>query len=311
MKAIGGYFELECGKTPLYHGEGVNLNNCRNAIRYIIRALGIRRIHLPFYTCHVVAEAIAQEGCEIHRYSLDRDMMPTINFPKDDFIIYNNYFGVLGKNVETLSKIYPNLIVDNAQAFYSRPECRAAVYSPRKFFGLPDGGILIGRDIPKLELEQGTSIGQISHLLKRLEFGAQSGYPDFVTNDKRLDDYPLQSMSNLTLALMGNINYEEAKQRRLENFRYLTDHLNTDFPIAMSSDDVPLVFPYLKDGGSVLRDYLISTNIFCAKYWPNVLEETSSDSIEHCLASNVISLPIDQRYSEQDMIIILKIMSKK
>ena len=261
MKAIGGYFELECGKTPLYHGEGVNLNNCRNAIRYIIRALGIRRIHLPFYTCHVVAEAIAQEGCEIHRYSLDRDMMPTINFPKDDFIIYNNYFGVLGKNVETLSKIYPNLIVDNAQAFYSRPECRAAVYSPRKFFGLPDGGILIGRDIPKLELEQGTSIGQTSHLLKRLEFGAQSGYPDFVTNDKRLDDYPIQSMSNLTLALMGNIDYEAAKQRRLENFRYLSQHLNTDFPIAMSSDDVDKQQHLLREvlaeciGGNIIRLY--------------------------------------------------------
>ncbi len=311
MKAIGGYFELECGKSPFYHEDGVFLNICRSAIRYIIRALGIRRIHVPLYTCHVVAAAIAQEGCEIQRYSLDRDMMPAIDFPKDDFIIYNNYFGVLGKNVETLSKIYPNLIVDNAQAFYSKPECRAAVYSPRKFFGLPDGGILRGKDIPKLELEQGTSIDQTSHLLKRLEYDAQYGYQDFVANDASLDDYPLQSMSNLTMALMGNIDYETARRRRLENFRYLSEHLNTDFPIAMSSDDVPLVFPYLTDDGSALRDHLICNNIFCARYWPNILEETSSDSIEHCLTNNIISLPVDQRYSEQDMIIILKIISRK
>lgn len=158
MKAIGGYFELECGKSPLYHEDGVYLNICRNAIRYLIRALGIRKIHLPYYTCHVVAEAIAQENCEIIRYRLDREMMPAIEFPKDDFIIYNNYFGVLGKKVEVLSKIYPNLIVDNAQAFYSRPECRAAVYSPRKFFGLPDGGILRSKDIPVLKLDRGHSI---------------------------------------------------------------------------------------------------------------------------------------------------------
>ena len=309
MKSIGGYFELECGKSPLYHKDGIYLNNCRNAIRYIIRALGIRRIHAPLYTCHVVAATIAQEGCEIQRYSLDRDMMPAIDFSKNDFIIYNNYFGVLGKNVETLSQIYPNLIVDNAQAFYSRPTCRAAVYSPRKFFGLPDGGILIGKDIPKLEIEKGTSIGQTSHLLKRLEYGAQSGYQDFIANDASLDDYPLQSMSNLTMALMGNIDYETARQRRLENFRFLSERLKSDFPTAMSSDDVPLVYPFLTDNGSSIRDFLIAHNIFCARYWPNVMEETASNSLEYKLAANIISLPTDQRYNINDMMAIYNLIT--
>lgn len=304
MKAIGGYFGLECGNIPLYHDDGIYLNNCRNAIRYLIRALGIRRIRLPYYTCHVVTEAIAQERCEILRYRLGRDMMPAIEFPKDDFIIYNNYFGVLGENVKTLSKIYPNLIVDNAQAFYSRPVCRAAVYSPRKFFGLPDGGILTGKDIPKLELEKGTSISQTSHLLKRLEFGAQSGYQDFLTNDASLDEYPLQSMSNLTMALMGNTDYESTRHRRLDNFRYLSEHLKSDFPISMSSDDVPLVYPLFIEDGSNIRDFLIDHNIFCARYWPNVIEETTSNSLEFKLAVNIISLPIDQRYDINDMMAI-------
>lgn len=34
------------------------------------------------------------------------------------YIVYNNYFGICGKNVEVLLKQYRNLIVDNAQAFY-------------------------------------------------------------------------------------------------------------------------------------------------------------------------------------------------
>ena len=310
MNAIGGYFELECGKSSFYHEDGIYLNICRSAIRYIIRALGIRRIHVPLYTCHVVSASIAQEGCEILRYSLDRDMFPEREFSKEDFIIYNNYFGVLGKNVDALSKIYPNLIVDNAQAFYSRPECRSVIYSPRKFFGLPDGGILIGKDIPKLELDRGTSIDQTSHLLKRIEFGAEAGYEDFIKNDSKLDSYPVQAISNLSIALMGNIDYETAKRKRIENFNFLKTYLDTEFIISMSNDDVPMVYPYLIENGSEVRDKLIENKIFCARYWPNVLKDCTSKTLEYYLAKNLIPIPIDQRYGKEDMNHIISVINQ-
>lgn len=309
MKPIGGYFGLECGNTPMYYSDGIYLNNCRNAIRYFIKAFGIRQIHIPFYTCHVVEEAIAQEKCKVLKYHLDKNLMPLGQFPKNDFIIYNNYFGVLGKNIDELTTVYPNLIIDNAQAFYSTPECRAAVYSPRKFFGLPDGGILRGNDIPDLHLEIGQSINVTSHLLKRIEFGAQAGYPDFITNDSELDKYPIQTMSRLTQALMGNINYEGIKSKRLDNFNYLRNHLNSDFPIAMSCDDVPLVYPFMIENGSEIREALINKNIFCARYWPNVMDTCSTNSLEYGFARNIIALPIDQRYGEEDMNRIIDVIN--
>lgn len=310
MKSIGGYFELVCDKKPLYYQDGIYLNICRNALRYIIRALGIKRIHIPFFTCHVVDEAIQSEGCKILKYNLDKNLLPEQDFPREDFIVYNNYFGVLGQNVETLSQIYPNLIVDNAQAFYSKPNCRAVIYSPRKFFGLPDGGILRGKDIPLLNLQIGTSTSVISHLLKRLESGAEAGYEDFVINDSKLDSYPVQSMSKLTRALMGNIDYEGAKEKRLSNFAFLRQHLKTDFPILMSMDDVPLVYPLLIENGSELRNKLISNKIFCARYWPNVLDNCKVQSLEYHLAKNIVSLPIDQRYGEGDMSRIISIINQ-
>lgn len=301
MKSIGGYFELECGRTPLYHEEGIYLNSCRNAIRYLIRTLGIKRLHIPYYTCRAVEDSITREGCEIRKYYLDRDLMPAAEFPKDDFIIYNNYFGVAGKNVKALADIYPNLIADNAQAFYSKPECRATVYSPRKFFGLPDGGILRGMDIPAPELDKGVSADVTSHLLKRLDYGARSGYPDFVANDRLIDRYPLLSMSNLTRAVMGNIDYERAKERRLENFHYLEKRLPSDFPVSLSSDDVPLVYPYLVDDGDSIRTRLIDNNIFCARYWPETIRTSRPGSLEYNLAKNMVAIPIDQRYGLREM----------
>ena len=44
--------------------------------------------------------------------------------------------------IQLLNKKYPNLIVDNAQAFYMPHLGLASFYSPRKFFGVADGGYL-------------------------------------------------------------------------------------------------------------------------------------------------------------------------
>lgn len=310
MKPIGGYFELECGKTPPYYPDGIYLNLCRSGIRYLIRALGIKRLHVPFFTCHVVNDSIRQEGCEIIPYHLDDSLLPAAEFHPSDFIIYNNYFGVLGENVRQLAARYPNLIVDNAQAFYSSPNCRAAVYSPRKFFGLPDGGILRGKDLPVLSLpSENQSSSVSSHLLKRVELGAQAAYADFVRNDTQLEQFELRRMSPLTAAIMGNIDYSDVASKRKANFNYLRRNLPTDFPIAMAEDDVPLVYPlWLKDRGAELRDHLIRHNVFCARYWPNVLDETSEHDLEFSLARHLIAIPIDQRYGTAEMDTIINLI---
>lgn len=310
MKEIGGYFELECGKNPLFHKDGIYLNICRSGFRYLIRALDIKKIYVPIFTCNVVYDAIKQEGCEIIPYHLNEDMLPAVAFNPTDYIIYNNYFGVLGKNVAELAKQYPNLIVDNAQAFYSTPKGLADVYSPRKFFGLPDSGILCGRNLPELDLAQGHSIDVSSHLLRRLDYDAQSGYEEFARNDKALEQYSLQYISPLTFALMGNIDYERIKQKRLENFKYLHERLQSVFPFAMSEDDVPMVYPYVVENGRNLRKRLMSEKIYVAKYWPNVQEWCEPGEWEYQLTDIVVPLPIDQRYGIGDMDKIISTVCK-
>lgn len=307
MKEIGGYFGLECGNNALYYEDGIYLNSCRNALRYLIRALGIKEIYIPYYTCHVVPEAIQKESSLIHFYHLDQNLYPVEKLPIEAFILYSNYFGVCGEKVHELSKIYPNLIVDNAQAFYSTPKCRAAIYSPRKFFGLPDGGILRGQDIPNLELKQGSSFEICSHLLKRLDKGAEEGYIDFTSNDKALDNYEVERMSKLTYKLMGNINYLEAKNKRIHNFKTLHEQLNSTFPFAMNEEDVPLIYPYITTNDK-MKNELIASKIFVPIYWPNIFKQCKNNSIEYDFAKKVVSLPIDQRYNIEDMQYIINVI---
>lgn len=300
---IGGYFGIECGKAPLYHQDGFYLNLGRSALRYVVRALGIRRMHVPYYTCHTVAEALRSENCEPLFYAIDDEFLPEEDFPRDDFVLYNNYFGVMGANVGILSGQYPNLIVDNAQAYYTRPECRAAIYSPRKFFGLPDGGILVGRDLPRLDLRRATSWENSMHLLKRIDINAQAGYGDFVRSDENMENVPVLKMSKLTVALMGNIDAESAAKKRVENFSYIRNHLPMQFPFAMSDDDVPMVYPYMTNNIR-LRSRLIQSKIYVASYWPGV---------RNCgdLQERIIPLPIDQRYDEKDMERIVEVIKNE
>lgn len=293
MRPIGGYLELESGSRPLYH-KGAYLNSGRNALRLVIRSHGIRRLHVPSYTCATVFDAIAAENCEVVQYELDENLMPTRQFDASDYIVYNNYFGVCGQKVAAMAARYPNLIVDNAQAFYAKPCGLASIYSPRKFFGLPDGGIAVGEGLVADDLPIDVSYERVSHLLKRIDLGPEAAYEDFRANSEMLAQAPVAQMSRLTKAMMTTLDYELVAQKRKSNFMYLHTVLNSSFPFSFSEDDVPLVYPYITDD-STLRMRLIGNKIFAAKYWPNLIR--TADSI----ANRILAMPIDQRYEDGDM----------
>jgi len=306
--AIGGYFELECGRRPMYHADGVLLNSARNALRYIIRAYEIREMYAPYYTCPVVWQAILAENVKIIPYDIDANFMPTIEFPENAFILYNNYFGICGDNVDRLAARYPRLIVDNAQSFFSKKQGLAAFYSPRKFFGLPDGGIAVcDRHAPD-NLDIATSYDLCAHLLKRPDLGATGGYADFQANDGALVNRPVEAMSRLTRAIMGNIDHDFARTRRLKNFQTLHNALGqqNNIKIELKSCDVPMVYPY-RVNDTTLRGRLIENQIFVAKYWPaeDGCECMQSAAAAH-MAQTIVPLPIDQRYDADDMRRILE-----
>ena len=303
MKEIGGYFGLERGVFTPYH-DGVYLNSGRNALQYIDRKLGIHKVHVPHYTCPVVFEALRRENVGIEYYDLDEQFLPGKDFSKNDFVIYNNYFGVCGGKVAKLAKEYPNLIVDNAQAFYSRQTGRAAFYSPRKFFGLPDGGIVCGLADESQELPKDESWDRMTHLLKRVDLGASAGYEDFKANSHVLAQQGVKRMSSLTTLLLSQIDCCDVASRRTKNFNALKAQLPTAFPIDMLEDDVPMVYPYITDD-SRLRAYLVQNKIYVALYWPDVTDRS-------LFSERILPLPLDQRYDMPDIdTIILEVRKRE
>lgn len=320
MKSIGGYFEMELRKCDLSKvPPGELVNSGRHALEYIIRALGnkVKQIWLPYYTCKVVLEQIRQCGIIPQFYHINEslEIADNIELGDNDYIIVNNYFGIKDKYIHKVASTYGNqLIVDNAQAFYCFPILGTnSIYSPRKFFGLPDGGIVSSTAKLDDELPAGNSFNRCSHLLKRIDLGAESGYNDFHSNSSKLNDEPLTNMSNLTKNLLGSIDFEWSKIKRRSNFETLHSALESSNKLSIPNLDsfaCPMVYPYMTNDPN-LRKRLISNKIYVAQYWPNVLNWCQEDLTEYKLAANIIPLPIDQRYDEEEMQTIISIIDSQ
>lgn len=306
-KEIGGYFGLEIADFNCKNKfDAVALNDARNCLRYVIRAYGIKEIYLPFYTCPVVWQSVQKENCRIKFYHIDENFYPAQDFPENANILYTNYFGVCAKNVKKLSEKYQNLIVDNAQAFYMPKFGIASFNSIRKFFGVSDGAFLFCDKRLDEQFEKDVSYKRFSHLLKRIDVGAQAGYEDFCLNDDSLKNEDIKFMSNLTAAILNTIDMETVRQKRIDNFNVLHSKLAASNQLTLNLDnmDVPMVYPYLiKD--DYLKKILIKNKIYVATYW-NPLPE---DYQEGFFQKYLIPLPIDQRYNSSDLMHVLDIIN--
>lgn len=318
MKEIGGYFGLELPQPQqeYIHSQCVMVNSGRHALEYILKSLGnqINKVWIPYYTCEVVLQPIVKLGIQYEFYNIDSslELEAEISLQDGEYILANNYFGIKDAYIKRLVDPYgQRLIVDNAQAWYAKeiPEINM-FYSPRKFFGIPDGGVAACNEQLDMVLEDDFSYDRSSHLLKRIDFNAGTGYSDFRINSQLLSDTPLRRMSKLSQRILSSINFEQVKDIRRSNYQYLHNQLKStnllNMP-TMESFECPLVYPYMTND-TTLRQRLIDNKIFVATYWPNVLEWCDKDSLEYYLAQYILPLPIDQRYGEEEMNKIIKMI---
>ncbi len=316
-KPIGGYLELELNDFgSVYHDNAVAVNSGRNALEYILLANNYQKIYIPYYTCDVMLQPLKRQNISFEFYYLNRDFTPKMGLlKKGEALLYVNYFGLFENIIPELFKKYSNIIVDNSQAFYSkRYKSIPTFYSPRKFFGLPDGGFIYPNQkiIKKLKCDK--SGNRMGHLILRIDDSTEKGYQLFLENDKKIDYLPLRKMSKLTEKLLRNINFEEVRNRRNENFYFfhkLLKHSNKlSYLLEKSLINGPMIYPFLRENNLILREKLIKNKIFVATYWPNVIQWIGNEKVfEKTLVNDLIALPIDQRYGKKDLIKIVKLIN--
>ena len=180
----------------------IKLNLARNCLRYAIRAYEIKEMYIPYYICPVIYKVLREEGCRIKIYHIDEKFFPICNFGEKDFILYPNYFGVCFRNVKKLSSLYKNLIVDNAQAFYSPHMGMVSFTSARKFFDVSDGAYLFGSKKISQKFTKDDSMTRYSALFS--ENGSYS-FERFCTNEELLNK------AFIHFSALGDLGYKSSK----------------------------------------------------------------------------------------------------
>lgn len=273
----------------------------------------IRRVWMPAYLCDSMLAPVRLAGKEIEHYSIDKSFAPANKLPlkPGDILFYVNYFGVGDDNVIHILKQYDpaSLVIDCSQAFFSGPyDCLATIYSPRKFFGVPDGGILCSQKDIALPAEQDMgSLSRASHLLQRLALSPEQGYESYKLAEASLTDMKPRRMSQLTSSLLSSIDYEFIKVKRLENFKALHIALGAHNSLTLNLDsiDSPLCYPFLPHK-RVSKQRLIEKRIYLPTYWPEVKDRVGVGEFEKLLVDELLAIPCDQRYVEADVSRIIK-----
>lgn len=306
---MGGFFGLE---LPVYHNFPftesdfcVWTNSGRSALACILDNLPRPRcIHIPRFICQALTEPLS--GFPTESYSCREDLSPILPevAGKDDLIILVNYFGLTSQHVLSAAEQFPGqVIVDATTAlFWQAPTHLPTFYSPRKFVGVPDGGIACA-PFPLIRKpgETALSSGTALHLLQRMESGIIAAAEAAQKAENALRNTRL-AMSPLTRRLLNSIDFEAVAARRTENYRTLHRALApmNRLHLPETPDSPPMYYPFVC-GIPGMRDDLIDAGIALPLFWEEVIAATPAHSTENLLARTLLPLPIDQRYDRNDM----------
>ena len=137
---------MEINSGNEYHPNAIKLNSGRNCLEHIVKSNKINNLFIPYYICPEIVHRLNKINVKIYFYHIDekleiKNLKKIIS--KDIPILYVNYFGIKNDYLSYINDLYDKLIIDNAQSFFSNYLGNLATfYSPRKFFGVPDGGYL-------------------------------------------------------------------------------------------------------------------------------------------------------------------------
>ena len=323
MKVIGGVKGFKTGYSACnYLGLQNSRNgfyvNARSALYALIKICKWPRIWIPSYICDTVLKCVTLSKVPFEFYPVGLDLISkfdSLKFSKGDAILLVNYFGVPVEEsiYEDLKTKGLCIVEDLSQGAFSMPNdlSNFAIYSPRKFFAVPDGGVVISKAVevnwpyspPKtnqrlsdgIEAIAGRSLFNMNVLHSK----------EWVLSSQKSEaemDVGLCPMSLFSrVQLISFIDFEFERNCRIRNFDYLSLELKGVSLIKDRRDAVPLAFPIVISRRDEVRKVLFNHDIYPAIHW-NIEGLIPAEFVEsHQLSKKIMSIPCDGNYDIQDM----------
>ena len=305
MREYGGYIEFETFLGEMLYEDGIALNCGRNALEYLCEVKKIRKLYIPYFLCASVPNLCKKIGVEYEYYSISKEFKPLFDraLGNDEWLYIVNYYGQLSMAVlEELKKKYIRIIIDNTQNYFQMPVRNVdTFYSCRKYFGVSDGAILYTDTLIDRELPLDESFERMGFLLGRFERTANEFYFQYKANNKLFASEPLKRMSKLTRNILHGVDYERVKKVRTDNFTYFHVKFGDVNRLHLTVPEGAFMYPLYIENGVAVRKELQKKRIYIPILWPEVFDVCNETNLEYNLAKNILPLPVDQRYGEDDM----------
>lgn len=337
MNEIGGGFWLsedylkEClsqneNHIVFHSQEEQHLSTCRSGLRKIASLFQGKGVLIPIFTCGTVVDAFAEYGCKIIPYKINgidlsidwEDVKEKVLILRPSLIIFHTYFGYpTVDNPSMISWIREQgiKIVDDITcsllSLFTRIESDFVVGSIRKWFPLPDGGLLVGTrvDISSDGFDDELVHAKLKAFLTKDAYLSGADIPK--TEMLRLFQEAISilnsrteafSMSPVSDALITEDAINIARSKRRENYNRLHDIIEdipyVHMPLGKADQTiVPYMLPIIVSDRSSLQSYLASHDVYATVLW------TKPECImEECkLYESILCFPVSQEYDTSHM----------
>lgn len=299
------------------------LANSRCALWRILDARRPRRLWLPSYLCDTLLESARMSGTEVRFFPMTGSLLPDgkrwlSEVEPSDAVLMIDYFGFLAPEVwwQVIRSTGCLSIEDASQALLTDGVGRFSdyvLYSPRKFIGVPDGGMLVSctrtAALAPTALRAAPADGWLASfeatwLRREQDRGGVSGpwFERFRAGEaaQPCGPYAMSDLSRRVLERGWDLRAVTAARRR--NYRRLCASL---LPWALFPElppgVAPIGFPVRLSNRDAVRTALIDERIFPPVHWPIRGAVPDKFVRSHRLANELMTLPCDQRYGLADM----------
>lgn len=342
-KAIGGLFgqtkkskNKEQKSIPFdKNGNIIFTSHARGAINYLVNKLEPERVWLPSYLCPSMLAAV--EEYKTRFFPISGRLKPKSTewigqLDNRDLVCTIDYFGFRSMPaVKRQAKIQGAWVLEDAcQALLTTgvgSDADFVLYSPRKFVGVPDGGLLIDKkkilptepvfDQPDPEWR----IPQINAWMRRGQFdqrggdGADRSWFQLYKKAKQNAPVKPQNMSSISADLLYRaFDYKHISEKREKNYNILQKNIGgVSLRGRLDEGIVPLGFAiYLKNEyeRNEIKKSLIENKIYPPVHWDIKNSVPKHFKESHSLSKRILTIPVDQRYEIRDMERIINVLNK-
>ena len=308
------------------------LRSGRDAIRYVAKLCKgeYQTVLMPALACSSMPDPFAEEGYNVVYYKVNEDFSIDIGDIEEkllpnSILFFMNYFGQISitdkeivmlkekaKNIIFVEDITHDLLKRRNDTFQSD----YIVCSIRKWFAIPDGGMVIGKE--PFELLQTvedsyfatlreSAMKQKSRYLCTGELAEKEEY----RNTLAISNAYIEHVGNMANAqadsinIVSHLNLKEIYELRVKNVTVLKKGIeksNGIVSLVTNCEDSTLYYPiYVKDKQSEVQRKMAEHSIYLPVIWPLPKGAEGICRMADQVAESMLAIPCDHRYSVHDM----------